>query len=224
VYSNEVALADSTLSQHNSSELHESAGQGISVGDATIELSNEQTKFSDELPQALQYNCGSPGYDPPLCADEANSLLELSGEDVSDVAYVREDSKTDLVEADMHLQGTSQIDPKGEGSDCDWDGLIHNAAADMLIGAEAFKGLAFKGLMQGSSIRLSDFVPLLQQSTSNNDQKIHVVDSVASGSEHEIENHCSELVAVTDTDPTQDNLANGSLMTSNPNEKMDNEV
>jgi hypothetical protein len=51
-----------------------------------------------------------------------------------------------------------------------------------------------------------------------------VVDSVASGSEHEIENHCSELVAVTDTDPTQDNLANGSLMTSNPNEKMENEV
>ncbi|WJX60033.1 hypothetical protein P8452_45287 [Trifolium repens] len=224
VYSNEVALADSTLSQHNSSELHESAGQGISVGDATIELSNEQTKFSDELPQALQYNCGSPGYDPPLCADEANSLLELSGEDVSDIAYVREDSKTDLVEADMHLQGTSQIDPKGEGSDCDWDGLIHNASADMLIEAEAFKGLAFKGLMQGSSIRLSDFVPLLQQSTSNNDQKIHLVDSVASGSEHEIENHCSELVAVTDTDPTQDNHSDGSLMTSNPNEKMDNKL
>ncbi|CAJ2650939.1 unnamed protein product [Trifolium pratense] len=224
VYSNEGALADSTLSQHNSCELHGSAGQGISVGDATIELSNEQAKFSDELPQALQYNCGSPGYDPRLCGDAANSLLELSGEAVSDVAYVRDSGKTDSVEAELHLQGTSQIDPKGEGSDCDWDGLIHNASADVLIDAEAFKGLAFKGLMHGSSIRLSDFVPLLQQSTSNNDQKTHLVDSVASGSEHEIHNHCSELVSVTDIDPTQDNLANGSLMTSNPNEKMDNEL
>ncbi|GAU18862.1 hypothetical protein TSUD_228520 [Trifolium subterraneum] len=225
VYSNEVALADSSLSQHNSCELHESAGKGISVGDDTVELSNKQTKFSDELPQALQYNCGSPGYGPTLCGDEANSLLELSGEAVSDVAYVRENCKTDSVEAELHLQGTSHIDPKGEGSDCDWEGLIHNAAAnDVLIDAEAFKGLAFKGLMQCSSMRLSDFVPLLQQSTSHHDQKIHMVDSVASGSEHEIENHCSELVAVTDTDPTQDSLANGSLMTNNPNEKMDNEL
>ncbi|KAI5440295.1 hypothetical protein KIW84_025572 [Lathyrus oleraceus] len=218
VYSNEEALADSTLSHHNSSELHESADKGISVGDVSIELSSEQTKFSDELPQALQYNCGSPGYDPPICCDEGSTLLELPGEGVSNVGYVQEEGcKNDLDEPELHLQGTSPIDPKGEGSDCGWDGLIHNGA-DMLIEAEAFKGLIQKPL--GSSIRLCDFVPL-QQSASNSDQKMHMVDSAASGSEHEIENHCSELVVTADTDQTQDNLANGSFMTSNPNEKMD---
>ncbi|XP_004511373.1 protein tesmin/TSO1-like CXC 2 [Cicer arietinum] len=223
VYSSEEAIADSTLSHLNTNELHESSDQGISVGNGSVELSSEHAKFSDELPQALQYNCGSPSYDPPLCADEANSLLELPGEGVSDAAYVPDGCKTDSIESELHLQGPSQIDPKEEGADCDWAGLIPNAA-DLLIEAEAE---AFKGLMQkpsGSSIRLSDFMPLLQQSTNNNDQKMYMIKSVASGSEHEIENHCSEPVALADTDHIQDNLASGSLMTSNPNEQMDDKL
>ncbi|KAL5098637.1 hypothetical protein RYX36_002964 [Vicia faba] len=220
VYSNDEASADSTLSHHNSSELHESADKGILVGDVSIALSIEQTKFSDELPQSLQYNCGSPGYDPPLCCDDGNSILELPSEAASDVGFVQEGCKTDSAEPELHLQGTSQIDPKGEGSDCDWDGLLHNGA-DLLIEEEAFKGLMQKPL--GSSLRLCDYVPL-QQSACNNDQNVHMVDSVASASEHEIENHSSELVVAVDTDHTQDSLANGSFLTSNPNEKMDNQL
>lgn len=221
LYSNDGAIEEPTLSRHNSRELDESAEQLISVGDVSIELSNEETKFTDELPQSLQYNCGSPGYDPTLCGDEDNTLLELSGEAVSDDAYPQGGCVTDSVEAELHFQGTSQIDRKGESSDCDWDGLIPNSA-NMLIEAEAFKGMMQKS--SGSPIRLSDFVPLLQQCTRNDDQKIYMVDSVASSSQHEIENHCSELVAATDTDHTQDNLANGSSMTGNSNEKMDNEL
>ncbi|CAI8595457.1 unnamed protein product [Vicia faba] len=76
----------------------------------------------------------------------------------------------------------------------DWDGLLHNGA-DLLIKEKAFKGLMQKPL--GSSLRLCDFVPL-QQSSCNNDQNIHMVDS--------------------------DSLANGSFLTSNPNEKMDNHL
>ncbi|RHN60849.1 putative transcription factor WD40-like family [Medicago truncatula] len=96
-------------------------------------------------------NCGSPGYDPTLCGDEDNTLLELSGEAVSDDAYARKSYITDSVEAELHLQGTSQIDQKGESSDCDWDGIIPNSA-NMLIEAEAFKGLMQKP--SGSPIQL----------------------------------------------------------------------
>jgi len=96
-------------------------------------------------------NCGSPGYDPTLCGVEDNTLLELSGEAVSDDAYARKSYITDSIEAELHLQGTSQIDQKGESSDCDWDGIIPNSA-NMLIEAEAFKGLMQKP--SGSRIQL----------------------------------------------------------------------
>ncbi|KAJ1384364.1 Tesmin/TSO1-like CXC domain [Sesbania bispinosa] len=214
VYSSEEALANSTHAHHNSNELQESTDQGTSVGDASV-----------ELPQTLQYNCGSPGYDPPLCGAKANSLLELPAEAASDVAYVQEGCKTNSTEHEVHLQGICQIE-KGEGPNCDWDSLIPSAT-DLLIfnspnGAEALKGLMQKPL--GSSVRLSDFVSLLPQSSINSGQKIHMVDSVVSGSEHETEDHCTEPIAATDTDPTQDNLANVALMTSNPNEKVDDKL
>lgn len=222
VDSSQEAPADSTRAHHNSSGLQESADQGISVGDASIELSSEQAKLSAEIPQALPYNCGSPSYDPPLCGDGANSLLELPCEASSDAAYVQEGCKTDSVEPEVHLQGASQIDPKCEGPDCVWDSLIPNAT-ELLIFNSPNEAEAFKGMMQkplGSSIQLCDIMSLLPQSTINNGQKMHMVDSVASSSEHKIEDHCSEPIAATDTD----NLADVALMTSNPNEKMDDKV
>ncbi|XP_027361304.1 protein tesmin/TSO1-like CXC 2 [Abrus precatorius] len=226
VHSSEETLADSTRPHHNSGKLQENTDKGISVGDSSIELLSEHTKFSVELPQTLKYNCGSPGYDPPLCGDEANSLLELPGEAASDVAYVQEGCKTDPVEGEVHFQEICQIEPKDEGPDCYWDSLIPNAT-DMLIfnspgEAEAFKGLMHKPL--DSSIRVCDFMPLLPQSTIDNGRKIHIVDSVASGSEHEIEDHCSEPITATDREQTQGNLANVALMTSNPNEKANDEL
>ncbi|KAK7308040.1 hypothetical protein VNO77_41631 [Canavalia gladiata] len=222
VRSGEETLADSAGAQHNSGESQENTDNRISVGDASVELSCEQTKI--ELPQALKYNCGSPGYEPALCSDEANSLLELPGETVSEVAYVHEGCKTDSVEGEVNLEGICQIEPKNEGSDCYWDSLIPDAT-DMLIfnspdGAEAFKGLLHKPL--DSSIRLADFMSLLPQSTINNGRKIHIVDSAASGSEYEMEDHCSEPITAADTD--RDNLANVALMTSNPNEKGNDEL
>lgn len=233
VYSSEEALVDSTHADHNSSELQKGADQGISVGDASTELSNEHTKFSVELPQALQFNCGSPSYDPPLSPlcrnNEAKSLLELPAEAASDVAYVREeDCKTASVEPELHLQGPRQIDSRGEGLDCVWDGLIPNAT-DLLIFNSPNEAEAFKGLMQrqsGSSMRLSDFMPLIPQSTINNGQKIQMLDSVASGSKHEIEIHCSEPIAARDTDhlEDEDNLPNVALMDTNLSEKMDDKV
>ena len=83
---------------------------------------------------------GSLGSDHTLCGDEDNTLLELSGEAVSDDTYAQEGYVIDSVEAELHLQGTSQIDRKGESSDCDWDGIIPNCA-NIFVEAEAGKGL-----------------------------------------------------------------------------------
>ena len=95
VYSSEETLADSTQACHESSEQQENTAQKISIGDASIEPCNENPNISIELPQVLKCNLGSPGYEPLLCCDEANSLLELpgNGKPASDVAYVPEGSE-----------------------------------------------------------------------------------------------------------------------------------
>jgi len=221
VHTSEENLADST--RHDSSELQENTDKGISAGDASI----EHIKFSVEPQQSLKYNsCGSPGYDPSLCGNEDNTLLELPGEAEADAGYVQEGCKTDSSEG--HLQKICQMEPKSEDPDCYWDGLVPDGP-DMLIfnspgEAEAFKGLMHKPL--DSSVRLSDFMSVLPLSTIHNGRKVYVVDSVASGSEHEIGDHCSEptIITATDTDQTQENLADVVLVTSNSNENANDQV
>lgn len=208
----EETLADST--RHNSSELQENTDKGISVEDASI----EHIKFSVEPQQTLKYSsCGSPGYDPPLCGDEGNTLLELPDEAAAD--------ETDSSEG--HLQKMCQMEPKSEDPECYWDSLVPDGP-DMLIfnspgEAEAFKGLMHKPL--DSSIRLSDVMSVLPISTIHNGRKMYFVDSVASGSEHEIGDHCFEpTTTAMDTDQTQDNLADVVLVTSNSNENANDQV
>nr|BAG50072.1 transcription factor CPP [Lotus japonicus] len=221
VHSSEEALA--IHGDHDSNEPQENADRGISVEDASIELSGEHTKFSVELPQALQYNCGSTSYDPPLRDDEANTLLELPGEAAPEVAYVQQIVS---IEHEVHIQEMCQVEENGEGADCDWDSLLPNAT-DLLLFNSPNQAETFKNLMQKplrSSMRLGDVMSLLPQSTLSNDQNIHTVDSVVPGAEHEIEANCSETVAINSTEPSQDTLADVDLSTSNPNEKMDDKV
>ncbi|KAK7366565.1 hypothetical protein VNO80_08558 [Phaseolus coccineus] len=225
-HTSEETLADSTRACHNSSELQENTDRGISVEDASIELSSEHLKFSVEPQQTLKYNsCGSPGYDPPLCGNEGNTLLELPDEAAADAGYVQEGCKTDSSEG--HLQKICQTEPKSEDPDCYWDSLVPDGP-DMLIfnspgEAEAFKGLMHKPL--DSSIRLSDFMSVLPLSTIHNGRKMYFVDSVASGSEHEIGDHCSEpMTTATDTDQTQDNLADVVFVTSHSNEHANDQL
>ncbi|KAJ1423839.1 Tesmin/TSO1-like CXC domain [Sesbania bispinosa] len=190
----------------------------------SIETSSEHI----ELPQALNYNSGSLGYDPLplLCGDEANSLLELPGEPASDVSYVQEGLKNVSVEGETHLKALCQLEAKIEGPDCDLDTLITDAS-DLLIFRSPNVPQAFKGLMNKQldpSILLSNFMTLLPQSTANNGHEMHVVNPIASGLEHEIVDYPSEPIAATDAGQTQDNLANVALMASNPSEKVDNQV
>ncbi|WVZ11118.1 hypothetical protein V8G54_015648 [Vigna mungo] len=226
--SEEETLADSKRAHHNKSESQENTEKRVSLGDASIELSSEHIKFSVEPQQTLKYDtCGSPGYDPSLCDHEDNTLLELPGEAAADAGYVQEGCKTDSVESEVHLQEICQMEPKSEDPDCYWDSLIPDGS-DMLIfnspgEAEAFKGLMNKPL--DPSIRLSDFMSVLPLSAVHNGRKMFIVDSVASGSEHEIGDHCSEpTIAATDTDQTRDNLADVVLVTSNYNENVNDQL
>ncbi|OIW11160.1 hypothetical protein TanjilG_22967 [Lupinus angustifolius] len=206
IYSNEEALADSTHVHHNLSRLQD---QEISIGDAAT-----------ELPQSLKYNCGSPGYDATLCIDEENILLELPSEAASDVPFVKkEHRKKNSVESEVLCQGTCQIEPKSELQECVWDGLTPDPA-DLFIFNSPNEARAFNGLFQKPLDSSVDFMSLLPQSTINNGQNVQIVHSIASGFEHEIEDHRSEPVAATETDHAVDNVA----MSSNPNGKTDDEL
>ncbi|XP_061376159.1 protein tesmin/TSO1-like CXC 2 [Gastrolobium bilobum] len=219
----EEALTDATHACHDSSELQENTDPRISIGDASIKPSGEHTKFSMELQQSFKYNSGSPGYDPLYCGDEANSILELPGEPASDVSYAHEGSKKDLVEGAMHLQGIRHIETEIEGPYCEWGNLIRNAYDLSMFSSpnvtEALMDLMNKQL----DPRLSNFVSLLPQSTTDNGSEMHNVNPVASGSEHEIEDHPSEPIATTNSGQTQDNLANAALKASNPSLKTNDE-
>ncbi|RDX77046.1 Protein tesmin/TSO1-like CXC 2, partial [Mucuna pruriens] len=225
IYSCEENPADSTHACQQSSGLQENADEKISIGDASIEPSNENPNISIELPQVLKYNLGSPGYDPLLCGDGANSLLELPGKPASDVAYVPEGSEKDSIEGEIHLPGLCQTEAEVEGPDCGLDGLITEASELLMFSSpnvtEAFKGL---NKQLNPSIQLGNFMTLLPQSATDDGHKIRIVNAVASGSEHEIEDNPSESAAATDTDHTQESLANVALMASNPSEKMDDKL
>ncbi|KAG5075097.1 hypothetical protein JHK84_056328 [Glycine max] len=227
VYSCEETPADSAQACHESSEQQENTAQKISVADASIEPCNENKNpnISIELPQVLKYNLGSPGYEPLLYGDEANSLLELpgNGKPASDVASVPEGSEKDSIEGEMHLPGLCQIEEaKVEGQDCGVDSLI-TEASDLLMFSppEAFKGL---NKQLNPSIELSNIMTVIPQFATNDGQQMHIGNAVASGSEHEIEDHPSESAAATGTSQRQDNLGNLALVTSNPSEKMDNKL
>lgn len=224
--SSENAFKDSNHEYHNSSELQRNTDQGTSVEDALIELSSEGTKFTIELPQALNYDSGSPGFNPTNCSDETNSLLELPGELASDVICVHEAPEKDTAKCEVHLQGLHQNEPKIEAQGCNWESLIPDDA-DLLIFNSPNETEAFKDLMQKSmdpTMQLSNFMSQLPQTTINNGRKMHIVNQVASVSVREIEDHPSKPEAATDTDQMQDNLSHVAVMDSNLSEKMDTGV
>ncbi|CAL0332075.1 unnamed protein product [Lupinus luteus] len=202
-YSNEEPLPNST-------ELRESTKQGISIADDAI-----------ELPQALKYNCGSPGYASTFCVDAANNLLELPREAAPDVTYVQEEGcKTDSVQSEILLPGTCQIEPKSEFPDRGWDGLIPEHT-DLLIFNSPDEARAFNGLFQKPLDSSTDLMSLLPQSTIiNNGHNVQLFHSIASRSELQIEDQHSDPLAATETDHVVDNAA----MNSNPNEKTDDEL
>ncbi|XP_028797473.1 protein tesmin/TSO1-like CXC 2 isoform X1 [Neltuma alba] len=226
ICSSEEALADSTHTYHNSSELQGNADQGISLEDSTIEPSNEHSDFPIELPQTLKYDCGSPACDPPPGGDETNSLLDLSSKAASDVAYVDEACKKSSPESEVLLPGICQAEPRIGGPECDWDGLLSDAT-DLLIFNSPNEREALKGLMQKSfdpTGRFSNFMSQLPQTTLSHGERMRIFDPATSGSEHETEDHPSQPEEVIDNDQAQDNLANAAGMGGNPDNTLDNQL
>ncbi|XP_027364730.1 protein tesmin/TSO1-like CXC 2 [Abrus precatorius] len=197
-------VAVSTHACYDTVEMQENTDQQISVGDGLIEPSNGNPEFLLKLPQALKYNSGTTGYDPLLCSDEANSVLELPRKPAPDFAYVSEGSEKDSVKEEIHIPSICHSEAKKKGPDCDCESFVTGTS---------------NLLMFGSSIHFSNITNLLQKPSTNRGHGKHIINPIASGSEHETEGCSSKSIAASDTSQEQDNLANDALMTSNSSEK-----
>uniref|UniRef100_A0A2P2JIN9 CRC domain-containing protein n=2 Tax=Rhizophora mucronata TaxID=61149 RepID=A0A2P2JIN9_RHIMU len=140
VSSNEGAVYASQLFD-NSTELQENFDPVASFAEASAETSNEEMKFTIELPQTLKFDCGSPDCGPTAhCGTQSDC----------------EPSQKISAEGEMQLQGMHQIEQKKEAIECQWESLISDAA-DLLIfnspmETEAFQGLFQKSLDHGSGL------------------------------------------------------------------------
>lgn len=174
---------DAAQLYNNPVELNENCDQVISVGEAPDEAHNEHSKFVIELPRTLKYDCGSPDCDPTPCGIEADCASELADPSTSIVPYVQEASeKSSDGEAHAHLQGMCQIGQKKEGTVCDWESLISDAA-DLLIFHSPSGTDTFKGLIENSLEPVTRFCTSLVAQSPENDindvNEMQIVDTVS---------------------------------------------
>ncbi|XWS53945.1 hypothetical protein CRYUN_Cryun10bG0044300 [Craigia yunnanensis] len=138
----------------SSAELQENFDPGVSLGEASLELPNEPSRFAIELPRTLKYDCGSPNCDPASCVIETNCVSESTCTSISIVPFVQEASEKGLSDGQVEVAGICQIEQKRETIGCDWESLISDAA-DLLIfnspnDSEAFRGVIQKSLDPGT--------------------------------------------------------------------------
>ncbi|KAK9289250.1 hypothetical protein L1049_017726 [Liquidambar formosana] len=218
----------------NTAELQEkNFDTGSSIGEASIEPLNEHSNLPMELPRTLKYDCGSPDCKSTAYhVIETDCLSELAGTSASLVPFVQESFKKVPFEGEVHIQGMCQIGPKKEGTGCDWESLISDAA-DLLIfdspnETEAFKGLVQKSMDPGESFCSSLKLRFPQDDVSDL-PKTQLVGPLGSGEQHEMEDPSTqpgEVTEVKEIDQTQESLASISLnkcMASNTSEQMENE-
>uniref|UniRef100_A0A2N9F508 CRC domain-containing protein n=1 Tax=Fagus sylvatica TaxID=28930 RepID=A0A2N9F508_FAGSY len=225
---NEGIGVDAAQLYDNSAELQENFDSGVSNGEASAGPSSEHSKFAIELPRTLKYDCGSPDCDPtPRCGTEAGCMS------ASLVQYGQEASAKDSSEGEVHLSEMCRTDQTKEGTECDWESLISDAA-DILIFNSPNDSEAFRGLIQKSMDPLTRFctslMSQLPQNDVNNVQNTQIVDPIDSGEQqetHDLSAKPGEDSELQEIDQTQDNPADIVLyknMSSNTSEQMDNEV
>ncbi|KAL6292047.1 hypothetical protein ACE6H2_000189 [Prunus campanulata] len=212
----------------NSEELREDCVPGVSTGEDSVEPSSEHSKFVIELPRNLKYDCGSPDCDPTCCGTEAHCELEVADLSASLVPYVQKTSEEGSSNDEAHLQIICQTLQRKEGTGCDWESLISDAA-DLLIFDSPNGTEAFKGLMQNSLDSVTRFctslAPQLTQNDVNDEQNVQVLDIVGSGGQLETEDPSSQYGEVSQlerTEQMEDHLNN--CMVSSQSEKEDNKV
>ncbi|XVF28785.1 hypothetical protein REPUB_Repub15cG0061300 [Reevesia pubescens] len=133
----------------SSAELQENFDPGVSLGEASLELPNEPSRFVIELPQTLKYDCGSPNCNPAPCVIETSCVSESTCTSVSIVPFVQEASEKGISDGALEVSGICLIEQKRETIGCDWESMISDAT-DLLIFNSPNDSEAFRGVIQKS--------------------------------------------------------------------------
>lgn len=222
------ASEDAAQLYNNSSETQEDGVPVVPIGESSVEPPSEHSKFVIELPRNLNYDCGSPDCNPTsrcgIIKEDCDS--ELAAFSASLAPYVQETSDKDSSEDEAHQQGICQSVRRREGTGCDWESLISDAA-DILIFDSPNSTEAFKELMQHSLDPMTRFsssiVPHLPQNNFSDEQLVQVIDTVGSGQQLEIEDPSSqngEASEMKETEQLQNHL--NEYMVDNSTVKEDN--
>ncbi|XVF38270.1 hypothetical protein REPUB_Repub20aG0086000 [Reevesia pubescens] len=139
---------------YSSAELPENFDPGVSLGEASLELPDEPSRFAFELPRTLKYDCGSPNGDPAPSVIETNCGSASTCTSLSIVPFVQEASGKSFSDGKVEVAGIFQIEQKRETMGCDWESLISDAS-DLLIfnspnDSEAFRCVIPKSLDPGT--------------------------------------------------------------------------
>ncbi|OMO85620.1 hypothetical protein COLO4_21540 [Corchorus olitorius] len=147
----------------SSAELQENFDPGVSLGEASLELPNEPSRYAMELPRTLKYDCGSPNCDPAPCLIETNSVSESTCTSI--VPFVQEASEKGLSDSGVEVAG---IEQKRDSAGCDWESLISDAA-DLLIFNSPNDSEAFRCVIQKPMDPGTRFCPTLISRFPQND-------------------------------------------------------
>ncbi|KAL4272235.1 hypothetical protein GQ457_13G025550 [Hibiscus cannabinus] len=169
----ELSSADGTKVSTNEEagvDVQENFDPGVSLGEVSFELHNEPSRTAIELPQTLQYVCGSPKCDPTPCVIEMNCVSEPTCTSLAIVPFVHEASQKGLSDG-VEVAATFQIEQKRETIGCEWEGLISDTS-DLLIfnspnDSEAFTGVIQKSLEAGT-IELNEINHMNESFEDNN--------------------------------------------------------
>lgn len=140
----------------------ENFDSGVSIGEASLELTNESLKFAVELPKTLKHDCESPNCDSVDYLTES----EMACASVSIAPFSQDISEKHTSENGVDLDRICQSHRKKETAGRDWEGLISDAA-DLLIfsspsDSEAFRGLFHKSVNSGDRFCIPQLQPLLR--------------------------------------------------------------
>ncbi|KAK9139974.1 hypothetical protein Scep_009655 [Stephania cephalantha] len=170
----------------------ESSGQGISIGEVTVDPTAESSELAIELPRTLKYDCGSPDGDQvPVDITQVDAVPVMSGTSKSLVQFVLETSMEghQSFESRTGLPTTCQVEQTKEEIGCDWENLISDAA-DLLAFDSPDNIVVQKPRDQNLVTFQTSFTSLVSEfapDSVENIQKAQLLTQVASQEQREME-------------------------------------
>ncbi|XP_043692295.1 CRC domain-containing protein TSO1-like isoform X2 [Telopea speciosissima] len=210
----------------------ESFDPGSSIKEVT-----ESSNLAIELPRNMKYDCGSPDCIPmPSDGIKMDPLPEITATPASLVRFVQEvsDERRHSFESKLEVQEICQVDHnRDEGTECDWEHLISDAADLLILDASIDAGAPKKRnleLVHHETGSFASLVSNLPECNSDDLQKTQPVGLVDSCEKHEIEDPVSHPEEVR-KQKEMDNILQASSSTfsseqviSGPSEGMDEKV